>query len=181
MPSLPFKQTDIKSKSIVPKVISRRRKAYALRHSLQSRYIPNNQIATGFGMNISSCQEDTSSWVLLDVSTAPVFYRPVTISDHTLENQFRKLSDAWYEQKGSSSSVTQKSMLPSYQRIIGLGRPVMPLILRELQHHSDHWFWALEALLAEGEENPVQEVDKGNIRKMTDAWLRWGKDKKLIS
>lgn len=101
-------------------------------------------------------------------------------TSETVEREFRKLADVWYKQKGPSSSVTQKSMLSSYQKIIGLGRQVIPLILRELQHHPDHWFWALEALLAEGEESPVQESDKGNIRKMTDAWLRWGKEKRLI-
>lgn len=161
--------------------------AGALKYSRQSKYQPSMPsvhtptiVSTIAGNSVGAGSEDIS-WVLLDVSVTPDFeHQPLVPNDH-IAKQFRELADAWYVQKGPSSSATQKAMLPSYQKIIGLGRPVVPFILRELQHHPDHWFWALEALLAPGEENPVQEADKGNIRKMTDAWLRWGMDKGLIS
>lgn len=44
------------------------------------------------------------------------------------------------------------AMLPSCQRIIGMGPVVVPLILEELRREPDHWFWALEMLT---EDDPV--------------------------
>ncbi len=41
------------------------------------------------------------------------------------------------------------AMLNPYQRIIGIGWPVVPLILDELQREPDQWFWALEAITDE--------------------------------
>lgn len=40
----------------------------------------------------------------------------------------------------------EMAMHPAYQRIIGLGPEVAPLLLRELERQPDHWFWALKAL-----------------------------------
>jgi hypothetical protein len=96
-----------------------------------------------------------------------------------IEQQFKELADDWRRQKGPISSVTLKSMIPSYQRIIGLGSGVIPLILKELERQPDHWFYALEMLTAEN-ENPVSDRDAGNIKKMAAAWVRWGKEKGLI-
>lgn len=97
----------------------------------------------------------------------------------TIEQQFKELADDWRLQKGPISSVTLKSMIPSYQRIIGLGSGVIPLILKELERQPDHWFYALEMLTAEN-ENPVSDRDAGNIKKMAAAWVRWGKEKGII-
>ena len=38
------------------------------------------------------------------------------------------------------------TLLRPYQRIIGMGLPVVPLILEELEREPDQWFWALEAI-----------------------------------
>lgn len=96
-----------------------------------------------------------------------------------LEQRFNELADEWRRQKGPISSITLKSMIPAYQRIIGLGRAIIPLILKELERKPDHWFYALEMLTTE-DENPVSDSDAGNINKMAAAWVRWGKEKRLI-
>ena len=54
------------------------------------------------------------------------------------------------------SNTAQISLVFSYQKIIGMGPAVVPLILSELQKEPDHWFWALEAIT---DENPVSESD----------------------
>ena len=51
---------------------------------------------------------------------------------------------------------------------------VVPLILAELATEPDHWFWALHAIT---EENPVAPKDSGNVGKMTDAWIKWGRQR----
>lgn len=64
------------------------------------------------------------------------------------------------------------AMLRPYQRIIGMGLPVVPLILEELAREPDQWFWALEAIT---EQNPVPVEDKGKMPLMAQAWINWGK------
>jgi hypothetical protein len=69
------------------------------------------------------------------------------------------------------------AMLKPYQRIIGMGWPVVPLILEELRREPDQWFWALEAIT---EENPVGAADAGNVRRMAQAWIAWGVSQGLL-
>ena len=53
------------------------------------------------------------------------------ISDTQLEAVFLELMRRWKEERGPTSSTTQLAMCPSYQRIIGLGPAVVPLLLCE--------------------------------------------------
>jgi hypothetical protein len=65
------------------------------------------------------------------------------------------------------------ALLRPYQRIIGMGMPVVPLILEELEREPDQWFWALEAIT---EENPVPTEANGVVRLMAKAWVDWGRE-----
>ena len=60
--------------------------------------------------------------------------------------RFQRLSAEWKDQSRYLSNTAQMAMLPSYQRIVGMGWPVVPLILESLVREPDHWFWALHAL-----------------------------------
>jgi hypothetical protein len=71
------------------------------------------------------------------------------------------------------SSATDMAMLASYQRIIGLGPAVLPLIFRELERETDHWFWALAAITG---ANPVQPESRGSVPEMAQAWLAWARN-----
>jgi hypothetical protein len=64
------------------------------------------------------------------------------------------------------------ALCPSYQRIIGLGPAVLPLLLRELEREPDHWFWALKAIAG---EDPVPGASRGKVREMARAWVEWGR------
>ncbi len=68
-------------------------------------------------------------------------------------------------------------MLKPYQRIIGMGMPVVPLILEELRREPDQWFWALESIT---EQNPVSSDAVGKVRQMAQAWIEWGKQQGYI-
>ncbi len=71
------------------------------------------------------------------------------------------------------SSTTGRAMHPAYQQIIGMGKEAIPLLLRGLdQQEPEHWFWALAAITG---EDPVPPGDRGNVRRIADAWLRWGR------
>ena len=94
-----------------------------------------------------------------------------------LETQFQEHKEKWRNETAVHSSITMKAMHPSYQRIIGMGPQVLPLIMRELRNNPDHWFWALNAITG---ENPVPPEDAGYIDKMTKAWLDYGKRQGFI-
>ena len=63
-------------------------------------------------------------------------------------------------------------MHSAYQRLIGLGPQVIPLILGELAKRPGHWFWALSALTG---ADPVAPADRGQLPAMTASWLQWGR------
>ena len=100
-----------------------------------------------------------------------------TLTPEELREQFEALAADWKEQSKYLSFTDRMAMLRPYQRIIGLGRPVVPLILEDLQREPDFWFWALEAITG---ENPVPPGTNGDVRKMREAWLEWGRRNRLI-
>ncbi len=94
-----------------------------------------------------------------------------------VEAEFRELAKKWRVDRPATSSTTAIVTHPSYQKIISLGRPVIPLILRELDREVDHWFWALAVIT---DENPVREESRGRMSEMADAWLAWGRAKGYV-
>ena len=91
--------------------------------------------------------------------------------------RFERLASVWERESAHISSPTEMALLPSYQEIIGMGRPAVPLILGRLSQGANHWFWALRSITG---LNPVSEENLGRIDKMTDDWLRWGKQNGII-
>lgn len=90
-----------------------------------------------------------------------------------IETRFLELAQQWRWETAMMSLVTKMSMHPAYQRIIGMGQPVVPLILRELEQEPDHWFWALQAITG---ANPVQPEQRGRLPQMAAAWIQWGRE-----
>jgi hypothetical protein len=93
---------------------------------------------------------------------------PATIS---VEDRFHLLAAEWKEQARYLSNSVRMATLPPYQRIIGMGMPVVPLILEELRREPHHWFWVLEAIT---DQNPVPAASLGKIKEMAEAWVAWG-------
>jgi hypothetical protein len=95
--------------------------------------------------------------------------------DADLVALFRRLADEWRRETLASSSMTDIVLHPSYQRIIGLGRQVVPLILEELEREPYHWFWALSAITG---EDPATE--DATLEGATAKWLKWGEEHQLL-
>ena len=58
-----------------------------------------------------------------------------------------------------------------------MGPRAIPLILKQLESEGDQpdmWFWALRTLT---NADPVSEADRGNIVRMANAWLEWGRQR----
>ena len=61
---------------------------------------------------------------------------------------------------------------PSYLRIIGMGREVLPLLFQELSDHPDHWLVALNAITG---EDPAPMGSTFN--EAVETWLAWAKER----
>lgn len=97
--------------------------------------------------------------------------RPTGSRESDTEVKFLKLAAQWRADSRFCSSVLEMATTPAYQQIIGMGRSAVPSILRELLKQPEHWFWALKAITC---EDPVPDEDKGDLQRMTAAWLVWG-------
>ena len=92
--------------------------------------------------------------------------------------EFKKQEKKWIRETLYSSSLTDKYLHPSYARIIGMGLPVVPLILQSLEKEPNDWFYALRAITG---ANPVRSKDAGYMQKMSQAWLSWGRKRGLCA
>lgn len=98
-----------------------------------------------------------------------------TVSSHEaadLVPTFQRLAKAWKEEKLFFSSMTAIEESPHYLGIIALGQGVIPLLLKELERDPDYWFTALQTLTG---EDPVPAEDRGDLLRMTEHWLSWGR------
>ena len=90
-----------------------------------------------------------------------------------LEATFTNLVTEWERKTGLESRTAVKIEHPAYQRIIGLGEAALPLIFRQMEKKAGHWFRALNAITG---ADPVSKEIWGNMGKMTEVWLQWGRD-----
>jgi hypothetical protein len=97
--------------------------------------------------------------------------------DEGLRRTFNKLALKWSSATAHLSSPSRMAEHPAYREIIDLGAPALPLILRDLTETGRFWFPALNVITG---ENPVPSSAAGDIDKMTDAWIEWGRGHGLI-
>ena len=88
------------------------------------------------------------------------------------KREFRRLTEEWKASRGPRTTARAMAEHPAYRSIIGLGEPAIPLILDELVRDVDHWFSALKAITG---ANPVRPEDRGNLVKMAESWIEWGR------
>lgn len=132
---------------------------------------PALEYAPSFGASVE-CDVLLDEW-----RKAEEHYRyPVTRRPLSEAEKFQSLAEAWRNDVRLTSSLTDMILHPAYQRIIGMGAAAIPFLLRELERKPDHWFWALTAITG---VDPVPPEDRGKLRKMTEVWLKWGKEQGL--
>lgn len=84
---------------------------------------------------------------------------------------FSVLATQWEEETRNLSSPSAKASHPSYDAIVKMGRPVLPLIFQRMRFRPAFWFDALRRITG---EDPVTPPMRGNVQRMTEAWLSWG-------
>ena len=117
---------------------------------------------TAIAFNPDSTSQYNELWKICEH-----YNRPFSRKDRV---EFNLLVVQWEKETSLFSSLDKICMHPAYQRIIGMGEKILPLIFSELEQNPAHWFWALSAITG---ENPIQPDQRGNLRKMTRAWLDW--------
>src|SRR5262245_53433918 len=106
------------------------------------------------------------------MSTIPA--KPVAPEDaESVEQRFQRLAAAWHKAVAHHSSSRIRENHPAYQEIIGMGQAVVPLLLQDLEVNRRHWFTALAVITG---ADPIPAEHAGNIPKMAEDWLRWGKE-----
>lgn len=103
----------------------------------------------------------------------PVKQTGTTEPVETIEEKFQRLASVWRAETAYISSSSDLVAHPAFQEIVGMGSPVIPLLLRELESRTGHWHRALRQITG---TDPVPPSDRGNIDKAAEAWLRWGKE-----
>ena len=86
-----------------------------------------------------------------------------------LSDRFRYLALKWKSDRKPTSSIQRLIDHPSYKEIVAMGKDAVPLIIAELQKEPDHWFVALNKITG---INPVPAKDRGDLVKMTEAWVK---------
>ncbi len=94
-----------------------------------------------------------------------------------LEALFAEHAERWQAETAHLSSPSQIMAHPSYQAILGMGKAVVPLLLRDLQRNRRPWFWALSYITG---ENPISRSDAGKMDEMISAWVKWGEKAGLL-
>ena len=97
----------------------------------------------------------------------------IVTSAESLQQKFSRLAAQWTAETAHLSLADRRAMHAAYQHIIGIGPDAIVLLLRELQRHPDDWFWALTAIT---EADPVPEECRGDLQKMANAWIEWGRE-----
>jgi hypothetical protein len=95
--------------------------------------------------------------------------RDSTKNQPSLETRFRALVKQWKKDTETDSSITRMIRHPAYQEIIGMGEPVVPLLLAELKSEPDFWFAALQKITG---ADPVPKASAGRIEEIAKSWIR---------
>jgi hypothetical protein len=107
------------------------------------------------------------------MSMIPAKPTPQPPPTETVEERFRRLEKTWLDEIGYSSSPDELRSHWAFQEIVSMGDSVVPLMLRDLEQEPHFWVWALRRITG---ADPVPVADRGNITKMSEAWVRWGKE-----
>ena len=92
--------------------------------------------------------------------------------------KFLELADRWKRDTLMESSMSRILSHEAYLGIIGqVGKPAIRFMLEDLRQEPNFWFEALQALTGEW---PVPAGNEGDIERMSEAWLDWGRRNRYI-
>jgi hypothetical protein len=99
------------------------------------------------------------------------YWMPASRQSLDLHARFSGLVEWWRRDTRFQSSLTEIIAHPAYLEVIGMGKPVVPLLLREIERGGRLWATALRAITG---VQPVPRESAGNAKRTVEAWLNWG-------
>ena len=100
------------------------------------------------------------------------------MDEKILRELYYSIKSTWVADTSFLSSVAQILKHPDCQRIVNLGWPVVPIILKDLtQAPAIGMFEVLKTITG---DRPIREVNRGRIGEMANDWVEWGKARGLI-
>ena len=116
-------------------------------------------------------QDEINEWI------ADLDAKEFSAPSDTLQERFLQLAGEWQKAVSNSSSLTAIASHPKYRQIINLGKDAVPFLLIDLERNNRFWFPALHEITG---IQPFDRSDYGNPKRMTKAWIQWGKRKGII-
>ena len=133
--------------------------------------VESHQKAYDTDISVGMSSENRTLRAIRNRLIAGHFFIPIS-RQANVSYTFYNLVEKWKDGIAFTSSISKMCSHPAYLRIIGMGKKVLPFILRELEREPHHWFIALEAITG---DNPISQEHIGNVREMTEDWLIWAK------
>lgn len=96
------------------------------------------------------------------------------------KDKFFQLASQWYEETKYYSLVKDKIGNPKYIQLATFGMEIIPILLTEVQKNPSHWFPLLKAITEPRDLYPIKAEDRGNVKRMVNAWLKWGENEGYI-
>ena len=101
----------------------------------------------------------------------------ITYREAALADTFQNLAEEWRRATRFYSSLRNITTHPAYRAVVDMGDEIVPILLRELHLKAEPWFTALREITG---TDPVEPHERGDMQAMADAWLRWGRQRRLI-
>lgn len=92
-------------------------------------------------------------------------------------NEFNRLKNNWKIETAFISDYNKIINNPSYLSIIGLGKEIIPLILKDLRDNDALWFHALEEIT---KIKPKFNNINPTYQQVKKFWLDWGVKNDLL-
>jgi len=120
---------------------------------------------SGFDREVLPGRDDYRSAIAIaDTPSEPI---------HHLDMYVIELAQEWLDDTHDISSFTQMKNVPSFLKLISLGRHAIPALLEVYAKTTRSLFIVLQEITG---TNPVDERDYGDVAAIRDAWLVWGRN-----
>ncbi len=94
--------------------------------------------------------------------------------DTLIERKFAALADEWHRETDHLSSPSRRVLHPAYHAILKMDLVAVPYILHDLRVRGGDWYAALRIITR---TSPIPADAQGNVKRMKEAWFRWGNEK----
>ena len=146
--------------------------ALATRRGTWTRFFGEQLYASGAGYEVATVDRRVRELEDELAESLVITYREAVLADTV-----KMLANMWRAETKFESSLTRVTGHPAYRAIVDLGAEVVPILLDQLRQRPEPWFAALREITG---EDPVQPTQRGDMRLMADAWVRWGRERRLI-